>query len=348
MYENLHRLLRAQGAGPGDVLTEKVFFSDVDRQFHALQEVRRACYNGLPEAPGRAPATIFLHQPPCHPGRLCELQAHAVIAAGGAPLSARAVGDAPGMASGRVVERRGRLHLYLMNLTGEGSDFSAQAENMFVRADACLRQEGFSFRDVIRTWFYIDDIEGDYAAFNRERTRFYREREVLRLPASTGIQGGTYPRRRSCAMDLYALKGSDRSPEVGVMRAPTLNEAPAYGSAFSRGMRVALEDRVTLYVSGTASIDAEGRVVHVGDVEGQLRRMFLNVEQLLAGQGATVGDAVSAITYLKRPEYLDAFHRVRRERSVPDDIPNTVSVADICRPEWLCEIEVMAVCPKSV
>jgi len=213
---------------------------------------------------------------------------------------------------------------------------------MFVRAEACLVREGFTFRDVVRTWVYIKDLERDYGALNRVRTAFYRTRGVLRLPASTGIQGATYPRATGCAMDLYALRG-DPPPEMAVMRAPTLNEAPAYGSSFSRGMRVTLGNRVALYVSGTASIDAEGRVVHAGDIEGQVRRMFLNVEQLLAGQGAGMGDAVTAITYLKSPGYLDAFLRVCRERSVPGRIPNTICVADVCRPEWLCEIEVIAV-----
>ena len=108
-------------------------------------------------------------------------------------------------------------------------------------------------------------------------------------------------------------------------------------------MKVTLDDRVVLYVSGTASIDTEGRVVHVGNIEGQIHRMFLNVEQLLAEQGATVKDIVTAITYLKKLEYLDPFYKVCQERSIPDNIPNTVSVADICRPEWLCEIEAIAI-----
>ncbi|MBI4530416.1 MAG: RidA family protein [Candidatus Latescibacteria bacterium] len=223
MYSNLYHLLRAHGARPSDVLTEKVFFSDVDRQFHDLREVRRECYNGTSRTIEHEPATLFLHQPPCHPGRLCELQAYAMFPAGDAKMTVRTINGTPGLASGKVVEHRGYRHLYLMNVTGgegpgDGFDLSAQARDMFRRAEVCLWCEGLSFRDVIRTWIYINNIERDYTAFNRVRTQFYREREVMRLPASTGIQGATYPKELGCAMDLYAVVG-DQPLKIEVMHA---------------------------------------------------------------------------------------------------------------------------------
>ena len=41
---------------------------------------------------------------------------------------------------------------------------------------------------MVRTTCYLRDIERDYAAFNQERTEFYREQGLDPLPASTGIQ----------------------------------------------------------------------------------------------------------------------------------------------------------------
>ncbi len=58
---------------------------------------------------------------------------------------------------------------------------------------------------------------------------------------------------------------------------------------------------MTLYVSGTASIDEAGRTVHVGDFEAQVDRMLHNIASLLAGQGATFADLVSGVAYLKNP-----------------------------------------------
>jgi enamine deaminase RidA (YjgF/YER057c/UK114 family) len=110
-------------------------------------------------------------------------------------------------------------------------------------------------------------------------------------------------------------------------------------------MRVDLEDRSILYVSGTASIGDRGQVVHPGHIEGQVERMLENIKALLAGQNAGFADVVCATTYLKDPGYAPAFRRIAGRRGFPAHVPNTVCVADICRPEWLCEMEITAVLP---
>jgi len=146
-------------------------------------------------------------------------------------------------------------------------------------------------------------------------------------------------------MDLYALQAND-SVHIAPMNAKTMNEAPEYGSSFSRGMTVAHNGWTTAYVSGTASINDHGEVVHIGDIEGQAHRMFQNIEALLSAQGASLNDIVSAITYLKHPEFLAPFNRVAQMRGLPANVPNTITLADVCRPEWLCEIEVIAIFPN--
>jgi 2-iminobutanoate/2-iminopropanoate deaminase len=64
----------------------------------------------------------------------------------------------------------------------------AQTRRTFANITALLESEGANWKDVVRTTCYLRDIERDYAAFNEERTAFYRERELDPLPASTGIQ----------------------------------------------------------------------------------------------------------------------------------------------------------------
>ncbi len=67
-------------------------------------------------------------------------------------------------------------------------DFRAQLRRTFDNITALLESEGASWKDVVRTTCYLRDIERDYAAFNEERTAFYREQDLDPLPASTGIQ----------------------------------------------------------------------------------------------------------------------------------------------------------------
>ena len=67
-------------------------------------------------------------------------------------------------------------------------DFRAQTRRTFANIAALLESEGASWRDIVRTTCYLRDIERDYAAFNEERSAFYRAQELDPLPASTGIQ----------------------------------------------------------------------------------------------------------------------------------------------------------------
>jgi 2-iminobutanoate/2-iminopropanoate deaminase len=67
-------------------------------------------------------------------------------------------------------------------------DFRAQTRRTYHNITGLLASEGATWKDVVRTTCYLRDIERDYAAFNEERTAFYREQGLDPLPASTGIQ----------------------------------------------------------------------------------------------------------------------------------------------------------------
>ena len=133
-----------------------------------------------------------------------------------------------------------------------------------------------------------------------------------------------------------------------------LNEAPVYGSAFSRGVRIDLNGLVILLISGTASIDEAGRTVHAGDLRAQTRRTFANIEGLLAAEGATWKDVVRTTCYLRDIERdYDAFNdernRFYREKAL-DPLPASTGIqAILCRPDLLIEIEAIAMFqpPKS-
>jgi 2-iminobutanoate/2-iminopropanoate deaminase len=67
-------------------------------------------------------------------------------------------------------------------------DFRAQTRRTFKNITALLAAEGATWNDIVRTTCYLRDIDRDYAAFNEERTAFYKEQGLNPLPASTGIQ----------------------------------------------------------------------------------------------------------------------------------------------------------------
>jgi len=67
-------------------------------------------------------------------------------------------------------------------------DLRAQLGRTYDNISKLLAAEGATWHDIVRTTCYLRDIERDYAAFNEERTRFYKEQHLDPLPASTGIQ----------------------------------------------------------------------------------------------------------------------------------------------------------------
>ena len=72
--------------------------------------------------------------------------------------------------------------------TVHAGDFRAQCRRMFYNISGLLEAEGATWHDVVRTTFYLRDIDRDYRVFNEERTAFYGSLGLDPLPASTGIQ----------------------------------------------------------------------------------------------------------------------------------------------------------------
>ena len=55
------------------------------------------------------------------------------------------------------------------------------------------------------------------------------------------------------------------------MSTPTLNEACVCGSDFSRGLA---SNGMAIFISGTASVDENGRTVHAGEFKAQAELRF--------------------------------------------------------------------------
>jgi enamine deaminase RidA (YjgF/YER057c/UK114 family) len=216
---------------------------------------------------------------------------------------------------------------------------------MFRVAEGLLADAGMSFANVVRTWIHVRDIDRDYAALNKARREFFRRCGIERRPASTCVQGVPFPGAHDFSISLHAAT-SPRALDIAPIHTPLLNEAWTYGADFSRGLRIAEANKVTLYVSGTASIDEAGRTVHVGHFEAQVDRMLDNIASLLARQGASFENLMSGVTYLKCPSDAPVLRSMLRQRGF-DGFPCAVVEAPLCRPDLLCETEAVALLPAA-
>jgi enamine deaminase RidA (YjgF/YER057c/UK114 family) len=337
MAANALQALRDEGFVTTDVVAATVYLRSVSSS-HWPSELQIAWGEHDAE---RLPCT-FVIQPPATPRRFCEMHLHAIRPRSSA-CSVVWRGSPHGGRPSTTVLRGGLRHLRLFSIAPQLDESAAAADraaDMFAQASHALTDRGLSFRDVVRTWIWLPDMS-EYTALNQGRNRFFQEHGLARLPASTGISGTVLGHGRSFAMDVYAV-GNAEDAAIETMHAKGMGEAPAYGSAFARGTVINEPGRRLAYVSGTASIDARGRVVSSRDLRGQLHRMFENTSELLAGSGLSLAQTVSATVYLKRATYLREFHTAARRFGLPSQTPLATVVAEVCRPAWLCEIELVA------
>jgi enamine deaminase RidA (YjgF/YER057c/UK114 family) len=249
--------------------------------------------------------------------------------------------------------RRGdATFLVLQNLqgltqNGNGANGHAhQTRRLIQRAARLLEAEGTSYRDVVRTWFYLSDILAWYPEFNRARTDIYEKFGVLpgqdygrlRLPASTGIRGEV-PGGAVAALDLMAVAGPAKSrPLVRQLSNPNQQDAFQYGSAFSRGALIRQSDHALIQVSGTAAIDEHGRSLYPDDIQAQIDCTFDKIAALIGQEGASLTDIAAASVFVKHPEDAPVYQE-RAEAWGLGNLPAVVMVADVCREELLFEID---------
>src|SRR6056297_2568326 len=352
VYKTILETLGAEGSGYGAVVSEWVFLRNARSDLRACRGARRRVLkaNGSPD---HQPAITCVEQPPLDADAALAVLVHAVIPKAheervvhGRTLSPATACECPecSRSSGYLFPVGEEHRLQTGNLYGYGADAYRQTHALFELAEDLLQQAGMAFGDVTRTWIYLSEMNRDYPDLNRARREFFRSRRIDPSPASTGIGAGLAAPAHDISLAFSALQ-SGALPPRAVMTTPTLNEAPVYGADFSRGMRIEDSNKTGLLVSGTASLDETGATVHVGDFDAQAHRMLVNVAALLEGQGATFGDVVSAITYVKDPANADRLREKFRESGF-EGFPNGLVEAVVCRPELLCETEVLAVLPR--
>jgi enamine deaminase RidA (YjgF/YER057c/UK114 family) len=217
---------------------------------------------------------------------------------------------------------------------------SEQTEQILNSADNLLKQAGLSYENTVRTWFYLDDILSWYDDFNRARTSFYRRQGIFNklVPASTGI-GGQNPRASKVCLELTAINPRSNRYFIEKISSPMQCSAEEYGSAFSRAVKVSDSEYESMTISGTASINREGKTMYPGDPWKQIELSFSVIRAILDSQGFSFGDVVRSYAYCSDKNYTGKFGKYM-ETCVPVKFAFILAQNDICRDELTFEIEV--------
>lgn len=330
--EELHSLLdryRKLGGSGEDEFLLRFHVSDPSRQTEPL---RRA-------VEGRNSYVSVVGQPPANGSRIA-LEAWHI----GGMLEKRK----ENMDGGTVLAaRRGDYRLFLAGRNAASALGShEQMKEEFLWLDRVAAGQGGNVPDMVhRTWIYCRDIDNNYQGLVDGRNEMFDRYGMTpesHFIASTGIEGCTETPGRLLHMDSLGIAGL-HPEQVGYMEAPDhLSPTHVYRVAFERGTRILYGDRSHYFISGTASIDAGGNIVHEGKVERQVERTLENMNALLERNGATLSDLKQAVVYLRDWADREAVG-LRLMDSPLAEVPHLLLKAPVCRPGWLVEIDGIAV-----
>lgn len=332
--------LHGMGLKEDTAVFRRLFASDVINQAETLRS--SSLYRTTPDEP----AAVSLVQQPPLPGRKVALLAYHLDAA--TPyekerLSANAV----------LVRKNDHRHLWVTGLCSKQNEPEIapfeQTRNVFSDLIGTLSLQGASLRDhCLRTWLFIKDVDAFYAGMVEGRAAVFAGQGMAgnaHYIASTGIEGACADRYDLVAMDAYSNLDVQPRQVTFLNDYDKLCKASDYNVHFERGTRVSYSDRSHLFISGTASVDRNGQVVHEGSALRQFERALLNVEGLLKAGDANLSDLMHLIVYLRDPSDYSRIHA--RLSEILPGLPVVIVQGAVCRPQWLVEIEGIAVVPNQ-
>lgn len=282
----------------------------------------------LPECP-----LSLIQQPPLDGTKLAAW----VYAVAGAELSR----------NGSLVEVRmgDYTHYWKTNVTCAEGDSMSQTAKLLEDYEAELERVGCNLPDhCVRTWFFVQNVDVNYHGVvvgRRENFARIGLTEKTHYIASTGIEGRSADAKALVKLDAYAVAGLKPGQQQYLYAPEYLNPTHEYGVTFERGVKVKYGDRSHLFISGTASINNKGEVVHVGDIRRQTERMWTNVEQLLREGNATFNDVAQMFVYIRDVADYQVVNTMFEQRFPM--VPKVILLAPVCRPAWLIEMECVAV-----
>lgn len=337
VYENYLGALKKFKLSDKSQIFTRLFVSDIANQKDELE--RSALFRLLGEG-----AYSIVQQIPLNSGPISFFSYH---------IAGRSMGEKKifhlGKGWGNAVEFKGENYemLWSANFSTISKDSAIEQSNVILGTyNSFINDHGLTLLDsAIRTWIYIRDIDNNYQGLVEARSQYFEVQGLTpktRYIASTGIEASF--KDVSSLVSLDALNISKLHPKQIIRMESPENMCPTheYGVTFERGTKIEFGDRCHLYISGTASIDKKGNVLHIADVTKQTERALENVEALLRPHGADLNDLAYLIVYVRNIKEAERAMAVI-EAIVANPIPIFVVYAPVCRPSWLVEIEGVAI-----
>ena len=244
-----------------------------------------------------------------------------------------------------IVRHNGYTDLWTMGIySNKDNSYMQTWKTLFSYIDILKKHNATLLDNCIRTWFFVRDVDTQYDGLVKARRECFLEQGLTpktHYIASTGIGGNPADPKALVQLGAYAMTGFEPEQQHYLYALDHLNKTIEYGVTFERGTLFEYGDRAHVYISGTASINEKGEVIHVGDIVKQTERMWENVEALLKEGKMSYDDVVQIIVYLRDTADYDVVSRLFAEKF--PDMPYVITLAPVCRPTWLVEMECIAI-----
>lgn len=250
------------------------------------------------------------------------------------------------MNNSTIVRHNGYQHIWTFGLMDSTSATSYMQtwQTLFIYIDILKLFQATLEGNCVRTWFFVRDVDTQYGGLVKSRRECFVEQGLTpetHYIASTGIGGSPYDPKALVQLDSYAMTGFEPQQQRYLYGLSHLNRTIEYGVTFERATLMQYGDRNHVFISGTASINHKGEVMYVGNVQQQTFRMWENVETLLNEGGMSYEDVMQIIVYLRDSADYEMVKGMFDQKF--PHIPTVFTLAPVCRPTWLIEMECIAV-----
>ncbi len=250
------------------------------------------------------------------------------------------------MNNSTIVRHNGYQHIWTFGLMDSTSATSYMQtwQTLFIYIDILKLFQATLEGNCVRTWFFVRDVDTQYGGLVKSRRECFVEQGLTpetHYIASTGIGGSPYDPKALVQLDSYAMTGFEPQQQRYLYGLSHLNRTIEYGVTFERATLMQYGDRNHVFISGTASINHKGEVMYVGNVQQQTFRMWENVETLLNEGGMSYEDVMQIIVYLRDGADYEMVKGLFDQKF--PRIPTVFTLAPVCRPTWLIEMECIAV-----
>ena len=221
-----------------------------------------------------------------------------------------------------------------------GSDITSQATNAFEALKRVLAEAGATMGDVVKHNVYLN-CEGDAASVRK----FMNELDAVRVkyfsapgPTTTETRVGLDREGALILIDAWAVVGSDKQ-----LLAPEGHWSWDRPMPFSQGWKVG----DMIFVGGQRSLNEQGQLLGLGDIEVQTDHAFRNLDTMLRAAGGDRHSLMRQNTYFRFfgqgrevTEYWEKMTNVRRRyMSVPSAAGAGLRITGFPNAEELIQVE---------